>query len=72
MGWLKAFLSAVGSFFRFLGDRQLLDAGGAKQAQKELKEVEDRVEKAKTASSVSDPERDVRLRKKYDRAAGRK
>jgi len=29
MDWIKAFLAAIGNFFKWLGDKQLLDAGEA-------------------------------------------
>lgn len=72
MGWLKAALAAIASFFRFLGDRQLLEAGKDQQIVEEVKEVQVREEKAKTAVTVDDPIRTARLRKKYDRAASGK
>ena len=62
---LFGFLGAVG---RFLADRQLLEAGKMMQREANLKELMDHEDKAKSAVATPDPERDKRLRNRFDRS----
>lgn len=54
---VKAVLSALGSFFRWLGDKQLMDAGVAKRDAKMGQEQLDRVRRANSVriDGVRDP-----------------
>jgi predicted RecB family endonuclease len=71
MGLIRSLFGALASFFGWLGDRQLLEAGKAVQANEEIKEVEARVEKAEAAVATPDPVRDERLRNRFDRSRGK-
>jgi hypothetical protein len=68
MGFLKGLVSFLSGLFKFLGDRQLIEAGEGKAEGKIAKEVLNDVEKAKSVERIADPERDERLRRKYDRS----
>lgn len=51
MGWLQAIFSAIGQLFRYLGDKQLLDAGEAKAAVKAQEQVDENEEIANNAAA---------------------
>jgi hypothetical protein len=48
----------------------LIEAGKDQQTLEEVKEVERRVEQAEAVERSIDPERDKRLRSRFDRASG--
>jgi hypothetical protein len=62
---LFGLLQAVGRLF---ADRQLLEAGKASQRADDLQEIQRREDKAEAAVAVPDPERDERLRNRFDRS----
>jgi len=62
---LFGLLQAVGRLF---ADRQLLEAGQAEQREADMKEVLAREEKANEAVATPDPQRDERLRSRFDRS----
>lgn len=64
MLYLKAILSVIGGVFRWLGDRQLMNAGEAKSDARHSNETLKAV--ADAHRPVSDDERDI-VRKKYQR-----
>jgi hypothetical protein len=66
-GWLKPLLGIFASLAAFFRDRQLIEAGKAEKTVEEIKEVEARVEKAKSVARAVDPERTERLRRRFDR-----
>ena len=68
MGWLKALLGLLGSIFDLFRDRQLIEAGRAEQAQADQAKVEANVAAAEAAVATPDPQRDERLRNRFDRA----
>jgi hypothetical protein len=68
MGFIRSLLGFLSGLFKFLGDRQLIQAGEEKAEGKITKEVLVDVEKAKSVERVADPGRDERLRGKYDRS----
>lgn len=61
---LFAFLSRLVDYLR---NKQMLDAGAAKEATRREEEANAEVELAKRADTVRDDERTGRLRSKYDR-----
>lgn len=73
LSFFKAIATLVGEFFKLLNQRQLIDAGKAEEAVKEVKELEKRVEMANRAAVPSvDPIRADRLQKRFDRDSSRK
>lgn len=72
IGLLQKLFGLLGAVARFFADRQLLDAGGAKQREADLVELNKRVEKAERAVSDADTDRTERLRSRFDRASDRK
>lgn len=62
---LFGLLQAVGRLF---ADRQLLEAGKAKQRADDLQEIQRREDKAEAAVDTSDPVRGERLRNRFDRS----
>ena len=64
---LKGFFGLVQQVFRLLADRQLIDAGKAEQGMDDVKAVEKEVAVAEAVDRAVDPERDKRLRKRFDR-----
>ena len=67
MGWIKSLLGLFAALADYFRDRQLIEAGRDQQALEEVKEVEHRVEQAKAVERSADPERDKRLRSRFDR-----
>ena len=67
MGWIKSLLGLFAALADYFRDRQLIEAGRDQQALEEVKEVEHRVEQAKAVERSVDPERDKRLRSRFDR-----
>lgn len=67
LSWLKPLLGIFASLAAFFRDRQLIEAGKAEKTVEEIKEVEARVEKAKSIARAVDPERTERLRRRFDR-----
>jgi hypothetical protein len=67
---LHALLSLLGAVAQLFAARRLLKAGAAEQREADMKEVEDRVEKADHAVRVADPDRTERLRRRFDRSSG--
>lgn len=67
LSWLKPLLGIFASLAAFFRDRQLIEAGKAEKTVEEIKEVEARVEKAKSVARAVDPERTERLRRRFDR-----
>lgn len=72
MTWLtllKSVLSVANGLIRFMGDRQLIEAGEAKNAMAALKKAQTHVEKAKAAQDRidSDPDYRDRVRKRFTR-----
>jgi hypothetical protein len=65
---LASFLSLLDRFFS-MWERSKIKQEGRQEAIKEVKDVvEANVEKAEAAVSVPDPERDERLRSRFDRS----
>ncbi len=68
------FLSALAGALRWLGQyfaqKQLLDAGAAKQQVEAQQEIEANVVKANDAVAVPDAARTKRLRSRFDQAYG--
>lgn len=65
LGQLFSLIQAV---MRLMTTRQLLEAGRAQQRDADIKETENRVEKAQEAVATPDPARDERLRNRFDRS----
>lgn len=65
---LKQLFGFFGAVGRFLADRQLLESGKAAQREADMKEVIAREDKAESAIATPDPERDERLRNRFDRS----
>jgi len=65
LGQLFTLLNAV---LRLMQGRQLLEAGKAQQRDADMKETQNRVEKAEEAVATPDPVRDERLRNRFDRS----
>lgn len=68
MGWLRALLEALAGIFGFLRDRQLIEAGRREQGAADQEQVSKNVAAAEAAAATSDPVRDERLRKRFDRS----
>lgn len=64
----KVVASLFASIARYFADKQLLDAGEAKQGVAEQAKVEEHVQAAKDAVAIPDAGRTERLRNKYDRS----
>ncbi len=67
IGFLKSLFAAIAGVFKYLGDRQLVEAGKAEQSVEAVKEVEQRVEQAEKAVTVPDASRTERLRNRFGR-----
>ena len=78
LGLIRALFSFFGEFARYFADRQLMEAGKKEGAVEAMKEVEARVEQAKSASTVDaagvlggDVVRLERMRNRFDRSRNR-
>lgn len=65
MGFIKSIFSAFGRLFRWLGDKQLIEAGEANQELKQREKIDENVSKVNAARR--DPDKLKRVRNKYQR-----
>lgn len=71
MGFVKTLLGLLSALAGFFREKQLIDAGADREIVREVKEVERRVEQAEAVDRAIDPERDERLRGRFDRDRAR-
>lgn len=68
LGFFKALLGVISYLSQYFTNKQLIDAGKAEKTIQDIQEVERRVDQANDATTVADPERDERLRNRFDRS----